>query len=550
MSSNTPYCIPNEEELEVTILDLFCGAGGSTTGAHLSGVAKVVACINHDPLAIRSHAANYPACKHYTEDIRLFDEKLLPKVDIITMSAECTHFSIAKGGESRDADSRTLSEELFRYIQHCNPSIVIVENVKEFMTWSPLVQKVDKNGNHVFKANGEPYMVPDTDSQKLGCQYKQWVATIKAMGYEFQSRVLNSADFGAYTSRSRFFGIFVKRGMKIKFPMPTHAKNPPVGSPIQKWKAVKDLLDFEDKGQSIFDRKKPLQETTLTRIFAGLQKFVPQSAKEWILKFLSNSPLTGTNRGATVEEPLHTITTQGRMGLASIKFIDGYKTSDYAVSSVENPLPTLDTLCNKGLVTTEMSAAFLDKYYGISNPQSVEKPCDTITTVDRFSLVQPLFIDKQFSNCEGQSIDRALDTITTVPKFAIVQGEYSGVQFLATDQYNNEGHDIDSPHPTIVACDKNTWLIQSEAKEPKYTIHPSDSEYTKKIKTFMQEHGISDIFMRMLCVDKELKVIQGFPADYVLLGTRKDRKKFVGNSVVPQMMSALIKTIVEANFYE
>ncbi len=531
--------------MKLKILDLFCGAGGSTTGAYLSGVAEVVACINHDATAIRSHAANYPACLHYIEDIRLFDERVLPTVDIITMSAECTHFSIAKGGESRNADSRTLSEELYRYIQHCAPSIIIVENVKEFMTWSPLVQKVDKAGKPVFKANGEPYLVPGVDKNKLGCEYKRWVQTIKDMGYEYQSRVLNSADFGAYTSRVRYFGIFVKQGMKIKFPLPTHAKNPPKGSPISKWKSVRDLLDFANKGQSIFDRKTPLKENTLKRIYAGLQKFVPQSAGEWIVKFLSNSPLTGTNRGATVEEPLHTITTQGRMGLASVEFIDGYKTRIDAISSVESPLPTLDTLCNKGMVTAEMSGAFLDKYYGISNAQSVDKPCDTITTVDRFSLIQPLFIDKQFTNCEGQSIDRALDTITTVPKFAIVQGE---VPFLMTDQFSSNGHDIDKPHPTIVACDKNTWLIQSEAKEPKYTIEASDSEYTKKIKAFMQAHGISDIFMRMLCVDKELKVIQGFPADYVLLGTRKDRKKFVGNSVVPQMMAALIKTIVEANY--
>jgi DNA (cytosine-5)-methyltransferase 1 len=523
---------------------LFCGAGGSTTGAHLSGVAEVVACINHDALAIRSHEANYPECAHYTEDIRLFDEKLLPKVDIITMSAECVHFSIAKGGASRNADSRTLSGELFRYIEHCEPFIVIVENVKEFMTWSPLVQKTDKAGKPVFSPNGRPYMVPDVDKNKLGCLYKEWVGKIKAMGYEYQSRILNSADFGAYTSRKRYFGIFVKRGMCIKFPLPTHAKNPPANSPISRWKAVRDLLDFKNKGQSIFDRKTPLKENTLKRIFAGLQKFVPQSAKEWILKFLSNSPLTGTNRGATVEEPLHTITTQGRLGIAQVEFIDSYKTRIDAISSIESPLPTLDTKCIKSLVTTEMSVAFLDKYYGISNPQSVDKPCDTITTVDRFSLIQPLFIDKQFTNCKGQSIERALDTIMPVNKFAIVQGE-----FLMTDQYDSKGYDIATPHPTIVACDKNTWLIQAQAgaKEPKYTIQESDSEYTRKIKLFMQAHGISDIFMRMLCVDTELKVIQGFPADYVLLGTRKDRKKFVGNSVVPQMMAALIETIVKAN---
>ena len=142
-----------------TVTDLFCGAGGTTTGIHLSGKAIVIACINHDETAIKSHAANFPDCKHYIEDIRLFNVNALQKCDIITMSAECTHFSIAKGGESRNADSRTLSEELYRYIEHCEPKAVIVENVKEFLTWSYLIQKKDKQGNLVFKPNGEPYMI-------------------------------------------------------------------------------------------------------------------------------------------------------------------------------------------------------------------------------------------------------------------------------------------------------------------------------------------------------------------------------------------------------
>lgn len=154
-----------------TVVDLFCGAGGTTTGVQWSGKAKVIACINHDSTAIKSHAANHPDCKHYIEDIRLFNEKLLPKCDIITMSAKCTHFSIAKGGESRNADSRTLSEELYRYIEHCDPTYIVVENVKEFLTWADLVHKKDRKGNLVFKSNGEPYMIPCTDRFKKGAKY-------------------------------------------------------------------------------------------------------------------------------------------------------------------------------------------------------------------------------------------------------------------------------------------------------------------------------------------------------------------------------------------
>ena len=121
---------------KLTAGDLFCGAGGTTTGFDNSGLIDVKFCVNHDPLAIRSHAKNHPGCLHHTEDITAFNEKQLPKVDVLWASLECTHFSRAKGGESRDPDSRSLAEHMYRYIQQCEPDFFIVENVIEFLSWS------------------------------------------------------------------------------------------------------------------------------------------------------------------------------------------------------------------------------------------------------------------------------------------------------------------------------------------------------------------------------------------------------------------------------
>ena len=63
---------------QLLYIDLFCGAGGTSTGverARLNGekCAKVIACVNHDPNAIASHAANHPNALHFTEDIRTLD---------------------------------------------------------------------------------------------------------------------------------------------------------------------------------------------------------------------------------------------------------------------------------------------------------------------------------------------------------------------------------------------------------------------------------------------------------------------------------------------
>ena len=129
-------------------IDLFCGAGGTSTGvntARLHGeqCAEVIACVNHDANAIASHAANHPDALHFTEDIRTLE--LSPLVHhlqkcrtknpdalvVLWASLECTNFSRAKGGQPRDADSRTLAEHLFRYIEAIDPDYIQIYQVGE-----------------------------------------------------------------------------------------------------------------------------------------------------------------------------------------------------------------------------------------------------------------------------------------------------------------------------------------------------------------------------------------------------------------------------------
>ncbi len=129
--------------------------------------AKVIACVNHDANAIASHAANHPEAQHYTEDMRTLDlrplaehtaemRRMYPMVKVVLWaSLECTNFSRAKGGLPRDADSRTLAEHLFRYIEVLTPDFIQIENVEEFMSWGDL----DENGKpisncHVLRLYG------------------------------------------------------------------------------------------------------------------------------------------------------------------------------------------------------------------------------------------------------------------------------------------------------------------------------------------------------------------------------------------------------------
>lgn len=278
-------------KIKLLYVDLFCGAGGTSTGVEQSTLhgekcARVIACVNHDPKAIASHLANHPETVHFTEDIRtLAMEPLVAVVEkarkqypdaklVLWASLECTNFSKAKGGQPRDADSRTLADHLPRYIKALNPDYIQIENVEEFMAWG----KLDENGKPVSRDNGSDYV--------------RWVGGICNLGYTYSWRLLNAADFGAYTSRKRFFGQFAKGRLPHAFPEATYSKNGDTsdnlfGIGLNKWKPVRDVLDLDDDGESIFGRKKPLVEATLKRIYAGLVKFVAGGEEAFLVKYNS-----------------------------------------------------------------------------------------------------------------------------------------------------------------------------------------------------------------------------------------------------------------------
>ncbi len=131
------------------------------------------------------------------------------------------------------------AEHLFRYIEAIEPDYIQIENVEEFMSWGDL----DENGKPISK-----------DAGRL---YQQWVSNVRGYVYRFAHRILNSADFGAYTSRRRFFGIFAKGSLPIVFPDPTHCKEGTTGlfGQMKRWKPVREVLDFTDEGESIFGVK-------------------------------------------------------------------------------------------------------------------------------------------------------------------------------------------------------------------------------------------------------------------------------------------------------
>ena len=547
-------------DIELFVIDLFCGAGGLSEGveeARLDGnkCAKVVCCVNHDKNAIFSHDANIPDALHFIEDIRTLElspistiveriRQLYPNAMIMLhASLECTNFSKAKGGQPRDADSRTLAEHLFRYIDVIDPDYMQIENVEEFMSWGDMDEK------------GKPI------SMNKGRLYQKWVRNVKKYGYNFEHRILNAADFGAYTTRKRFFAIFAKKSLPIVFPEPTHCKGgrQDMFSKLEKWKTVKEVLDFSDEGESIFCRKKPLAEKTLERIYAGLIKFVAGGKDAFIVKYNSMNR-NGKYQAPSIDEPCPVVATQSRLALAQVNFLSkqfsGHPESKNI--SVEEPA---------GTITCKDHHAFVSAYYGNGHNHSVELPAPTVTTKDRLALINSVFIDNQYGTGKPTSIEQPVGTVTTVPKFNMVYCK----PWIMNSAFSNVGSSIEQPSQTITANRKWHYLMNPQFasaggsvdnpcftliarmdKMPPYLVEakegfgiqvsPEDSSMTAKIKEFMALYGIIDIRMRMLRI-AELKKIMGFPEDYVLISSQSDQKKFIGNAVEVNMARVLCEAI-------
>lgn len=411
--------------------------------------------------------ANHPECFHLTEDVR--DWKVIVKLKAIVdelrenepdciiniwASLECTHFSKAKGGLSRDADSRTLASHLFTYEENLKPNGIYIENVEEFLTWGPLDDK------------GKPI------KELKGVDYNEWRDGFISKGFDYDYKLLNSADYGAYTSRKRYFGVFVKQGFPIVFPEPSHSKGGVNG--LKPWKPVKDVLQLEEEGVSVFGNNakgKPFAENTLKRVYYGLKKFHHEGV---FVKRYNGGKVNPQEKSKSANRPLGTILSNNTHAVVKPKF--------------------------------------LTSYYGNGTSHSVEDPCNTLTTKERYAL---------------HSVEKK--------------------KWLVDTQFDNKGRSINEPCQTLIArMDKKpVYMVSANPEEQidnsieKQGVRPIE----RLMRYYMRKNGIADVKLRMLFLD-ELKKIQGFPDDYVLTGTKKDKLKFIGNSVVPLMA----QRIVEENY--
>lgn len=536
----------------------------------------------------------------------------------------CTHFSVAKGGKPVKKVIRGLAWIVKKWAGQSDMAMLFMENVREFTTWGPLIakrckvtkrviklvadaKKKDKNGdpvmNEVVSEPGEyvPYrhqaLVPD--KKRAGKTFKQFIRQLRAAGYEveWRDKGLNACDYGDPTTRNRFFLMARKDGLPIIWPEPTHGNKKQVNAnaALKPWKTAGENLDFSIACPSIFDRKKPLAEKTLARIFKGIEKFVVGAGDEAFL--VKTNHAYDQFRGQSLDDPLQTITSKLGTGLAAMSLIPtGYGEREGQAPrthDLQHPLPTLvstnkfaaveaklEPLMQLGCITTIdhggartaplqgldaplgvitskarhiQVAALLKHYTGVVG-QTLDKPLPTITATDHNAVLEvtATHIQRDFGNSVGHSADEPLGAIMPGGggKSAVIAS--SLVKLKGTC---NHGQSLDRPLDAIAAQGNHFGAVQAfmikyygtggavSVDEPLDAITSKARFGLVTIKG--QDYQIVDIGMRML-EPHELYRCQGFPDNYeheVVMGKKLPKHaqvRMVGNSVPPGLARALV----------
>lgn len=372
-------------------VDLFCGGGGSITGAvnalRAAGEKYEGRGFNHWETAIRTIQANHPeivpdfarACAPIQSVLpdEVFDVDP-ERIDVLWASPSCTHHSNAAGGKPRSNQLRSQPEFLLPFLRLTKCRRMFVENVRELLDWGPLLDK-----DTVFQ--GKKYHAGSPDPRKKGTFFNLWLREISASGYAVDMQIMNAADYGAATSRERLIVQAVRKssGERIVWPEPTHTKEPGLlSASYLPWRSAAEVIDWSIPGESIFNRKKPLCTNTLRRIEAGIRKYWGAWAEPFLIVLRGTSEHAINSTAIPLSAPLPTLTAGGEH-VALIRPLFIPQQSAGTVKPVSEPVSTIATAGSIGIVRP-----FLIKYYSQGGAVSADIPLHTVTTRDRFGIVR------------------------------------------------------------------------------------------------------------------------------------------------------------------
>lgn len=485
------FILPIAHEL---VVDLFAGGGGASTGIEQAIGRFVDIAVNHDPEAVSLHQANHPQTRHFVSDVFEVDPVTVTSgqpVGLLWASPDCKHFSKAKGGKPVSKKIRGLAWVVIKWAKLVRPRIICLENVEEFQTWGPLAD------------DGRP--CPD----RKGMTFRRWKSQLENLGYQVEHRELRACDYGAPTIRKRLFLVARCDGQPIVWPQPTH------GPGLQPYRTAAECIDWSLPCPSIFERERPLAETTMRRIAHGIKRYVLEAAQPFIVHITHSDGKPGGvqrwGKGAhAIDKPLPTLTTKAEHCLAVPTLV--VNTTGHPGATAEQPLRTVTTGGHHALV-----AAFLAKHFG-GEPQPGK-------TAANLREPAPTVLAKLRGTSNSAATNQPLATVSA-------QGfHHAEVRALLTKFYGQGGQDQD-------------------VRDPLHTI-PTHDRFGL-VTVAGELYSIADIGMRML-QPRELYCAQGFPDSYIIdrgadgrALSKAAQVRMCGNSVCPPLAQA----IVRANYAE
>ena len=445
--------------LDEIIVDNFAGGGGASTGIELATGRVVDIAINHDPDAILMHRTNHPHTMHYRASVWDVDPVEVCRgrpVGLAWFSPDCKHFSKAKGGKPVDKNIRGLAWIVLRWAGLVRPRVIILENVEEFQTWGPV-------------RRGRPV------KSKTGQTFRQWLGQLEALGYTVEWRELVAADYGAPTTRKRFFLIARSDGRPIVWPEPTHASadSPEAREGTKKpWRSAAEIIDWNLPTPSIFATKeeirerygvaavRPLARNTMRRVARGVDKFVIRSASPFLV--IVNH--AGEFRGQGLAEPLQTITAKHGYGVASpvMAPLTMHNNQNAVGTSITDPVNTITGTGAGGhqmLITPTLAA--IGQTGGGDRCRSMEEPTHTQVSKAEECVVCPAMIQyhtEQTERVRGQGVTDPIMTIDASNRY--------GLAAATLTKYYNGDHNQDAAAPlhTITTRDREGVTVANLSK--------------------------------------------------------------------------------------
>lgn len=533
----------------LTLMDWFCGAGGSSQGAHAVPGVRVELAANHWAKAIESHASNFPDTDHYQGDIRDADITRWPTADLFWASPECPKWSVARG-KKRDYVT-SLQGALFG-----DEPDEETERSRALMEEVPLYLAAAQRRGHIVRAG----VVENVVDVRGWDQWDRWIGEIQILGYSTRLIAMNSMHaeprvmLRAPQSRDRLYlaywhrsigrtpdwdkwlrptawcGIceqYVRAVQSFKKPgadmgryrqqyvyrCPRVACRNSVIEPAALPAAV--AIDWSLPGQRIGDRSAPLAEKTIARIKAGLAKFAAP--------MLTPSGGTWRTDATPVTEPMPTRTTTESDGVAVPPLLVPVEGRDGKEARPANePLRTQTARNETGLAWMPFIAELRG---GGSDARAVSEALATVTASgNHHGLVAPAGLGAMVMRNNGSLGDGgehctpASEPIRTLTS--------AGHQSLVTWQ------DILVPYYGNGVARHVAEPIGTLSTRDRYALVRGDVQ-------------VEDCMFRML-EPHEIGRAMSFGGDYIVVGNKREKVRQYGNAVTPNVAEVIVSALVEA----